>query len=74
MTLQELIDGVTYEIQGNIILKKTNDDGRIVSIWENETGSGIFELEVGECLDDEIGFMYATTNDGGEPALAIELE
>lgn len=74
MTLSDLINGVMYEIQGNIILKKTNEDGRIVPIWENKTGSGIFELEINEYLDDEIGFIYAATNEDGEPALAIELE
>lgn len=74
MTLSDLINGVISEIQGNIILKKIGEDGRIVTIWENKTGSGIFDLEVNEHLDDEIGFIYAMTNEDGEPALAIELE
>lgn len=69
MTLEDFLNGVRYEIQGNVVIKIEKPDG-YMNIYENS--DGIFETQVDEYLNLIIDFIYAQIEDG-KPTLVLEL-
>lgn len=72
MTLDDLINGVRYEVQGNVIIKVETEHGDSETVYENHNGGGIFDFEVDEHMNRIINFIY-TEIQYNEPVLVIEL-
>ena len=69
MTLEDFINGVRYEIQGNVFIQ-AEKDGELDPIYESD--HGIYESEVESYLNRIVEYVYADVING-KVFLVIEL-
>lgn len=72
MTINELIDGVHFAIQGPIEVRRIESDGwNLEKLYDGDDGFFNMPKEIGEL---EVAYIYSELLNGGEPGIVIEVE